>query len=246
MQVVVDPLLKSSRVDLKKWLKKFNATGGSMMGSKRYSLPLDPEERIALIYQLLLAFSSGKTSAHQFGIDAFGGDGPDEVFEAINSQLVERFVADISEKLDDVESKIGDREQVSSASLTIFNYGTYQNFSGDVQGVVAVNSTVSKIHQTFNNSSELARAVKELGDDLNDVLEDHRESVTGAFAVLIKAIETNTVPKLVEVATAVQAIGEGSPTGLQRLRGIIDNAAGSLLGEALKPLIALVLTTQSG
>ena len=44
---------------------------------------------------------------------------------------------------------------------------------------------------TYNDASQLARAVEDLGENLNDVLEDHRESVSGAFAILDSCTPSN-------------------------------------------------------
>jgi hypothetical protein len=249
MQVVTEPLRTHPNVDFKKWCDEFwcsNEGGG--LGTYHYSLPLNDEERVSLLYQFLVAITEGNFDSFSFCVTAYGSEGLDDAVRSLNSEIVEKFTREVGYRLEEVEIDLGDSQEVDSSALMVFHYhGPVQTINGGVHGgIVALNSTVTDNKITYNDASQLARAVEDLGEHLDDVLEDHQASVSGAFALLVKAIETNTVPKLVEVATAVEAIGEGSPTGLQRLRGIIDNAAGSLLGEALKPLIASLLGAEIG
>jgi len=118
--------------------------------------------------------------------------------------------------------------------------GNIQQFHGPVQGsIIAQNSTVSHNNVTSNDPASFAAAVKALGEDLGDVMEDHREAVTDAFALLVRAIEDNTTPRTSQLAGAVEAIGEGSPSRLVSLKTVVEGAAGSLVAEAFKPLLLM-------
>jgi len=248
MNEVTGSLRSHPYVDLDKWYKNFSETCGGMIGFGRYILPTEDDQRTALLYQFLVAVVESKINFQNFCMHAYGKTNFQEMVHAMNSEIVGKFTRQVSYWLREIETDLGDRNEVDSSALMVFNYhGPVQNIRGGVYGgIVAANSNVSGNNLIFNDSNQLARAVKDLSANLDDVLGGHRESVSGAFALLVQAIETNMVPNPVEIATAIQTIQDGSPSGLQRLRGIFDNAAGSLLGEALKPVLAYYIRSQSG
>ena len=246
MRVVTAPLNLDLNDKIDRWYEEVDRNEGASFNL--ITLPEDDDDKFAFLFQLLNKIADNSFDYLGFCFTAFNSTGIDDVVNVINSEFIRKFTRELGHRLKTIKSDIGNESSVSSETLNVFHVnGPFQQIQGGVHGsIIATNSTLTNNKITYNDASQLAQAVKDLNENLNDVLEDHRESVTGSFALLIKAIETNTVPKPVEVATAVQAIGEGSPTGLQRLRVIIDNAAGSLLGEVLKPLIALVLGAETG
>ena len=252
MKVVMEPLRSHRNVDLSKWYEKFEENNRGMVGTNRYpySLPTNDDERTALLYQFLVAISEGHLNAFQFSRDAYGSRSKDEGVLSVNTQIVEKFVREVSYRIDELNTELGDKQQIESSTLTtIFNYGSMQTYHGAVQNVqggvqgsiLAVDSNLSGVSIIYNSKDDLASAVKALGNDLTDVLQNHREEVSNAFALLVKAIENNTVPKSSQLATAVESIGEKTSSKLKSLKTIMEGAAGSLVAEALKPLLALEL-----
>src|SRR5208283_5271943 len=51
MKKITEPLKNNEHTDIKKWWEDFQKTGGSFIGSKRYSLPTDPKEAASVLYK---------------------------------------------------------------------------------------------------------------------------------------------------------------------------------------------------
>jgi len=252
MKVVTEPLRTHPKVDLDKWYSDFLSTGRGMTGSNRYSLPPDDDERTALLYQFLIAIVEKKYDSNMFCVYAYGSRRFQEGVSRFNAEIVRKFTRQVADGLREVEAKLRDGEEVDLSALAIFHHhhNTVQNYHGAVQnieggvhgGVAAQNSTVSGNVIIYNDKDTFAAAVRSLGDDLNDVLEEHREAVSEAFTLLIRAIEENTVPKTSQMAEAVEVIGERAPGIFKSLKTVVEGASGNVVAEMLKPLMLGVLS----
>lgn len=106
MKDITSELKSNPNVDLDKWWKDFQSTGGSMVGSKRYALPINDEDRTALLYQFLLKINSGKISFDNFGMDAFGSLNLDHMVYEFNDAITEKLVRLLSYRLENLERTV--------------------------------------------------------------------------------------------------------------------------------------------
>ena len=255
MRVVTEPLRTNPNVNFARWWQDFNSSGRVGIGTKQYELPTDNDDRISLLYQFFVSIVEHKINAFGFALQVFGKTKHQEKVNMLNSEIVEKFTREVAYRLKEVEKELGEREEVESSALTVFHYhgpvqtyhGAVQNIEGGIHGgIAAQNSTVTGNVITYNDKETFAAAVKALGEELTDVLDDHREAVSDAFALLVKAIQENTVPKTSQMATAIETIGEGSPGIFKSLKTIVEGAATSLVAEALKPLMVMELARMGG
>jgi hypothetical protein len=100
---ITGPLKVNPNVDLKDWWTKFKATGGSFVGSKHYTLPLDETDRTALLYQFLLALDAGVYDFMDFCMGAYGRTRYDDNVFAFNDDISKKVVKSLQNKLEDVE-----------------------------------------------------------------------------------------------------------------------------------------------
>jgi len=244
MKAVTTSLSVHPDVNFALWYQTFLASCRSMMGTNRYYLPTNDDQKTALLYQFLVEIASGNINVFTFCLQAYAKKNGQEAIDAFNAEIVTKFVRSVSYRINALDNELGDERQVDPSALTFINYGTYQAVQGGIHSsVVAAGSTVSGNTIAYNQES-FASAVKSLGTDLDDVLQSHHESLTEAFSFLVRAIETNTTPRTSQIATAVEAIGDGSPSKLKSLKTIVEGAAGNLIADALKPLLMFEIVRQ--
>ena len=241
MRVVTAPLNLDLNDEIERWHEDVEQNEGGTFNL--ITLPENDDDKVAFLYQLLKKIVDGSFNYQGFCVGAFNSTDIDDVVNVINSEFIRKFTREVGYRLKSIKSDIKDEQLVSCEVLNVFHVtGPFQNIHGGIHGgFAAQNSTITDNKLTYNDPSQFAQEVKDLGEKLDDVLQEHKESVAGAFALLVRAIETNTVPKPVEVAAAVQAINEGSPSGLKRLGEIMDGAAGNVLGNLLTPMFAFYL-----
>jgi len=137
---IITSQLKEMNVHFQEWWEKGQKTGGSMVGSKRFDLPLDEGERDALMYQLILKFSTGEINLVQFCLDYFGEDHFDQMIHQFNRAILIPLIRSISHKLREIleaiEEELPEKEDVPIAMLLVYQdhrvtVGSENIFSGD-------------------------------------------------------------------------------------------------------------------
>ena len=81
------------------WWDEFQATGGSFVGTKRYSIPTDSETKAILFYYLLRSFEAGTVNLVRFCVDAYGLSNYQEMTDTINREIVSHVVEQMERKL---------------------------------------------------------------------------------------------------------------------------------------------------
>jgi hypothetical protein len=87
MASITKPLKESSTIDIAKWYEDFSKSGGSMIGSGRFVLPANEEDRLALLYRLLLRVHSGEIGFPGFCLHAFGATSTDQMAHRFNEAI---------------------------------------------------------------------------------------------------------------------------------------------------------------
>jgi hypothetical protein len=86
-------------VNFNDWWDEFQATGGSFVGTKRYSIPTDSGTKAILFYNLLRAFEAGTVNLVQFCVDAYGLSSYQEMTDTVNREIVSHVVEEMEKKL---------------------------------------------------------------------------------------------------------------------------------------------------
>lgn len=246
MQVITEPLKNNPHVDLESWYGNFQRSGG-MIGSKRYSLPVDEDDRLALLYQLLLAIRGGKIRFIDFALGAFGTTHHQDMVNAFNREVLSKFVRDVSDRLEDIhveEGKQVQRENLQVFSTYIASVHGSNVIGGSAQGSIlaAGNATISDSSASFTSQEELVERVKDLRSYLEEVSEEKRGEVAEAIDVLVKSAEGGEVSRA-ELAQSVDTVSGGSSSMKEHLIAIGVGAASELGAHGLIQTINFVLSS---
>jgi len=106
MRKITQPLIQIKGVDVSKWYEDIFKTGGSMIGSKHYALPPEPQLEASLLYQFVLGIHSGKFDLGAFTISVYGTTKYDDaVYEFVND-IFRRLFRYLSRGLDTLEAEL--------------------------------------------------------------------------------------------------------------------------------------------
>src|SRR5262249_42731115 len=100
---------------------------------------------------------------------------------------------------------------------------------------------VQDSHAGDRNDADAAEAIRSLREFIVDVAEEKRSEIDGSIELLVRAIETNTVPKP-EVVAAAETIAKGSPRLSSRLKAIGATLANKLSDAIITKAIDLAVS----
>jgi hypothetical protein len=95
---------QNNPVNFNDWWDEFQATGGSFVGSKHYSIPSDSSTKAILFYHFLKAVEAGTVNLDQFCVDAYGLSNYQEMTETVNREIVSHVVEEMERQLIDVRA----------------------------------------------------------------------------------------------------------------------------------------------
>jgi predicted nucleotide-binding protein len=121
-----DPVLKQvtlelknkDKTDIKQWWDAFGKSGGSMVGSKRYSLPTDPEQAASLLYKFMSGINNGDFNFLAFTINVYGHRQIDQDVYEFNNDISRKVIRALNQKLDEVEI-MSQKTQKESSGINI-------------------------------------------------------------------------------------------------------------------------------
>lgn len=103
---IITAKLKIIDVNFDDWWERGQKTGGSMVGSKQFRLPVDELEKDALLYQLILKISKNEIKLMKFCVDYFGATAFDEMIQEFNNAVLQPLIRSIGYRLDDMLDSI--------------------------------------------------------------------------------------------------------------------------------------------
>ena len=240
MQVVMTPLKTDSRIDASKWWQDAVASVRGMVGTGHYSLPINDDERMALLYQVLLLVNSGDADLGQFCISVYGLSKYQDMVDTFNHEIVRKCTREVSYRLDEVAETIGDQTEVSRDSIVVFHHHDYSTtIAGGIQGsnVAIGSSSVSHSSASVGTPIELASAIRGLKSLASDCTRINRATVESLVDLLAARAEAGDGDRD-EVVESVKAVAEICPTMRSRLLGIVSGVstsmAGSIIVEGIK------------
>ena len=121
MDIITDPLRHNPNINIEQWHKDFQTTVGSMVGSGQYEIPKNDDDRTALFYQVLRAFSDGKIDPGRFAVHAFGETKYQEIVNVINLEFVDKFIREMQYRIQDIEDDTQGQIEVERKALTVFH-----------------------------------------------------------------------------------------------------------------------------
>ena len=207
MQVVLAPLTARYAIDIAEW-----ATAA--LEVKRYTLPTEDEERLALMYQFLAGIHDDKVHAPNFGWYVLGaGMTYDEAFCKISEHFVCKFARDVGYLLQEALERIEGQESVAADSIAIFLGPVVGSAIGTGSTVVAndiivfAESLPAELKAVFTQACAM--------DELNSLADDDKRDVLDELRKLFDTLNTETPDvgrirrywnRIVEIAPPVAAV----------------------------------------
>jgi|WetSurMetagenome_2_1015567.scaffolds.fasta_scaffold35871_3 hypothetical protein len=216
MRLVADPLRTRADIDVDAWY-------ASSLQSRSYQLPLDDDERLSLLFQILERIHDEKFNLLGFAFHVLGAVGGhlDNTFAAVNEHFVRKFAREVGRRLEATLENVEDQETVSAERITSIFIG------GDVVGS-AVGPGASVV---TNDVRALTAAVSVFPPELRDILVRAREA---AEAETLSAADKTDL--LDEVTKLVTALKEPKPEA-GRIRRYWDRV------KELAPTVASILSS---
>lgn len=103
MTMITGPLKENVSVDILKWYEDFSSSGGSFVGSGRFLLPTKEDDRLSLLYQLLLKVRSDEIPFDSFCRHAFGGRNMSETIHRFNDAVSRPLARGLLQKVEALE-----------------------------------------------------------------------------------------------------------------------------------------------
>ena len=235
MRVITEPLRSNSAVDASKWYADAMATVGGMIGSGRYQLPYNDDDRTALLYQFFLNIQNKGLSVDEFCMAMYGTTRFQEMVDTFSRELVLKFTREVSYRLDEILQDVGDQQTVAREAMVVFHHHDHSTtIHGDIQGsnVAASGGSVSASNATFNSATELARALKSLSNLVNDIPASHRSAVQQAIDLLVAAA-SSSAHNVPEITDAAKTVSKASPALAERLKEIALGIGTSLVTSSI-------------
>jgi polyhydroxyalkanoate synthesis regulator phasin len=170
MRIVSAQLKSNKNVNINRWYSDFQKTGGALIGSKEYVLPTNEEDRISLLYLLLLKIHSDEISFQRFCMDAYGKTNFNEMIGAFNDAISRPLIRDLGYRLDEIIETTNSDLEVPIGKLVIIQTGdrsinTIALGENIKQTVISQNSEldelVNKLCNEILNSGEIPEEEKE-------------------------------------------------------------------------------------
>ncbi len=242
MRAITEPLRQNTNVDASKWYGECLGSVRGMVGSGRYALPTDDDDRTALLYQFFLKIEHESLDITKFCMAVYGATKFQEMVRIFNAELVQKFAREVSYRLDEITQDIGEATEVRREQMLVFHIHDHSGqdhsmkFNGPVLGanIAGPGATITGSTATYNTNADLAAALKSLRPLMADIAEEQRQAVETALSAMVEATEKNVpVARLAEVQPAVAQLVSASPTMRARLLEIGGKLGLSLTGSAV-------------
>ena len=172
MRIISAQLKSNKNVDMDKWYSDFQKTGGSIKGSKECVLPIDEEDRISLLYQLLLKMKSHELDFQGFCLEAYGKTNVTEMVRAFNDAISRPLVRDLSYRLDEIIKTTNSNLKVPIEKLVIIQTGAGSN------NAIAIGENIKQT--IISQSSELDELINKLSNEIlnsSEIPEEDKEDL---------------------------------------------------------------------
>lgn len=101
---------QANTISFDDWWTEFQSTGGSFVGSKRYSIPADDTTRASLFFHFMDEVEAGKVDLVKFCIDAYGLSKYQEMTDTFNREIVSHVVDELEKRLIDLQDTVPNAE----------------------------------------------------------------------------------------------------------------------------------------
>lgn len=228
MSVVVGPLKKNTQINVQSWHQDAMETIGGMIGSGRFTLPLDDEDRTALLYQFLLAIDKNEIAVDKFCMHFFGKTNYQEMVDVFNQEIVEKFTREIGYRLEEIEEDVAGQETIELKDLIVFNhYDQSTVVHGTVTGgnVNIGSGSITARDVTINSVDDLVKAFNALKHELDS------DVARNACDRVIREVTGDNDSNL--ITEAVNEIARSEPNKAGKLKEVLERIGTSLIASTV-------------
>ena len=218
MRIVSAQLKSNKNVDTNRWYSDFQKTGGSLIGSKEYVLPTNEEDRISLLYQVLLKMHSDEIDFKRFCIDAYGKTNFNEMVWAFNDAISRPLIRDLGYRLDEIIETTNSDLEVPIGKLVIIQTGDRS------VNTIALGENIKQT--VISQSSELDELVNKLCNEIlnsSEIPEEEKEDL------------------MIDVDTIKKQLVKKNPKKERILPILRDLATFSTLASTVQAIIKIIL-----
>lgn len=205
MSFITKQLHNHPKVNFNEWFSQFTSSGSSAVGSCKFMLPVDEDEKISLLYQLLLSIHGGEIKLHQFCIIAYGSGNMDEGTYEFNEKITNKLVRELGYKLEAILNSTSNKDDVPSSRLIIINTGEGST------NQIAVGNDIKQIHIPGND--ELNKLLDKLTDKIiseSSIKDSEREELLTHTKTLKEQMSISNPNKSI-IKTILDRIKEYAP-----------------------------------
>lgn len=234
MRVITEPLKNDPRVNADKWYSDALKSTSSMVGSGRYTLPLNDDEKTSLLYQFFLKIEEENIDITNFCVTVYGESNYQMIVDVFNRELVEKFSREVLYRLEDILSDSEGQKEISREAMIVFHHhDSSTNITGDIHGsnIATSGSEIKSSPIKYNSESEIIDELRSLTDEINSFSKRNQETLKESIDILISATEGDKNKK--DVKEAVKTISEISPTISSRIKKIAEGAGSSMIGSVI-------------
>lgn len=226
MQNVLAPLARNKNIDAVSWYQVAMSTTGSMVGTGRYTLPYDDEERTALLYHFFVQIAEKKVDLSSFCLNMYGTSGFQDMATVLNNELVAKFTREIQYRLHEILADTAEDQEISKEAMTVFHYHDNSiNVSGSIQGS-NISTTGASITGSTAHFEEQQEVAAELAEIRRQLAQDDSQNNVGkvAFDAIDKLIHSASDPNaaLEEVRESASVAAKESPLVRTKLADLCE------------------------
>lgn len=175
---------QANTISFNDWWAEFQATGGSFVGTKRYSIPADETTRAILFFNFMNEVEDGNVDLVKFCVDAYGLSKYQEMIDAFNREIVSHVIDDLEKRLIDLQDSVPNDELTADEPPE----------AGKVAYVSQ--QRISELKSLASEEFDLARLIRLL-EELNF---NYDNSCFMSCAMLVRAI-TDHIPPIFQKGT---------------------------------------------
>jgi Arc/MetJ-type ribon-helix-helix transcriptional regulator len=166
-------LLSNPNVNEDEWYKDKVSKMSSMVGSAPLELPTNSDDRLSLMYKILIAIHSGKIRFLDFAIQFFaiGSSGINEHIYAFQDAILNPLIRELNYKIEEIEDNLPEDNQQPVQSSIFQIIHTEGNF---IQQVAQGDNNVQTVEYE-NNSQKIRELINELKEEVQNANLDERQ-----------------------------------------------------------------------
>lgn len=216
--LIHNQLIKNPNANFDKWYREKLSTCSSMAGSARLEFPPEPDTRLSLMYQLILAIQSGKIDGISFFIDFFAISSSriDDFIHAFMEAVIQPATRELAYRLEEISERlpIENSQQVSPRVVQVIHaqgpvIQQMAKGNGNIQTAVikVKNADMAKLIEDLRREiNELVISDSEKSDAQSIVDTIEREISTGSPNRTVIHTLLKTLPVAASIATIISAI----------------------------------------